>query len=171
MAKNHRLVRSRLIARPLAEVFEFFADAANLEALTPPYLRFRILSPLPIPMEPGARIDYALSLFGVPLRWRTRITDWRPGVQFVDEQESGPYAFWRHTHRFEARGDYTLVHDLVEYREPLGPLGALAHALFVRRTLDFIFNYRGAAMAALLHRGAPRNSPPIQEPTHVRAAR
>jgi ligand-binding SRPBCC domain-containing protein len=169
MPKNHRLVRSQLVARPLDDVFAFFADAANLEPLTPPLLRFRILTPLPIVMETGARIDYRLSLFGVPLRWRTRITDWQPGVQFVDEQESGPYALWRHTHRFEARGSYTLVHDLVEYREPLGPLGLLAHGLFVRRTLDTIFNYRAAAVSTLLDRRPPQGPPPANEAGYVHA--
>ncbi len=90
-ARVHRLERSQRIPRRREEVFAFFADASNLEAITPPFLRFRILSPLPIEMRPGARIEYALSLGGVPLRWSTRITDWEPGVLFVDEQESGPY--------------------------------------------------------------------------------
>ena len=88
----HRLERSQRIPRRRDEVFAFFADASNLEAITPQFLHFRILSPLPIEMRPGARIDYALSLGGVPVRWRTRITEWEPGVRFVDEQESGPYA-------------------------------------------------------------------------------
>ena len=106
--RAHRLERSQRISRRHDEVFAFFADASNLEAITPPFLHFRILSPLPIEMRPGARIDYALSLGGVPLRWRTRITEWEPGVHFVDEQESGPYARWRHTHRFEDQGSSTL---------------------------------------------------------------
>lgn len=138
----HRLERSQLIPRPRDEVFAFFADASNLEAITPPFLRFRILSPLPIEMRQGARIDYALSLAGMPLKWRTRITEWEPGVRFVDEQESGPYRLWRHTHRFEDQGGATRMHDLVEYAEPLGALGWVAHVLFVERALDRIFDYR-----------------------------
>lgn len=139
-------MRSQRVPRPLDEVFAFYADAEKLELLTPRFLRFRILSPTPVAMGVGARIDYALSLFGVPLRWRTCITDWQPGVRFVDEQESGPYAYWRHTHAFTADGDGTLIHDQVEYALPFGPLGRLAHGLFVRRTLERIFDHRHDAV-------------------------
>jgi ligand-binding SRPBCC domain-containing protein len=148
--KVHRLERTQVIARPLDEVFAFFADAANLEALTPPFLRFRFLTPLPIAMRVGATIDYALSLYGVPIKWRSRITEWQPGVGFADEQESGPYALWRHTHSFEARGDSTLVRDVVDYAEPFGPLGRLAHTLFVKSALDRIFDFRRDAIKRLL---------------------
>ncbi|MFT3843373.1 MAG: SRPBCC family protein [Myxococcaceae bacterium] len=141
-AKLHRLERTQRIPKPLDQVFPFFADAANLEALTPAFLRFKILSPLPIEMKAGAQIDYALSLVGVPVKWRTRITVWEPGVRFVDEQESGPYRVWRHTHRFEAQGSSTVMHDQVDYLEPLGPLGQVAHALFVERMLRRIFDFR-----------------------------
>jgi ligand-binding SRPBCC domain-containing protein len=145
-----RLEREQRIERPLAEVFPFFADAGNLEAITPKFLRFRILTPRPIAMHAGARIEYALSLFGVPLRWRTVISDWQPGVRFIDEQESGPYALWRHTHEFEADGNATRMRDVVEYREPLGVLGRMAHGVFVARTLNRIFDYRRDAIARLL---------------------
>ncbi|MFY3746374.1 SRPBCC family protein [Anaeromyxobacter sp. Red801] len=151
----HRLERSQELQRPLDEVFAFYADAANLEAITPPFLHFRVLTPAPIAMRPGARIDYALSLFGVPMRWRTRIAVWEPGVRFVDEQERGPYALWRHTRAFEARGDATVVRDLVEYALPLGPLGTLAHVLFVRRALRAIFDHRREATRRLVE-GAAR---------------
>ena len=150
MKRPHQLARTQLVGRPLHDVFAFFSDAANLEALTPAFLRFRILTPMPIDMRAGAQLDYQLSLFGFPARWRTRITDWQPGQRFVDEQESGPYAFWRHTHEFEARGTSTLVRDVVDYREPLGPLGSVAHLLFVRRTLDRIFDFRRDAIGRLL---------------------
>ena len=141
------------VRRPLGEVFAFFADAANLESITPAFLRFRILTPLPIEMRVGARIDYALSLFGVPLRWRTRIAAWEPGVRFVDEQESGPYALWRHTHDFEAEGERsTIVRDVVEYAVPFGVAGRVAHALLVRRALDRIFDHRREAIGRLLDR-------------------
>jgi ligand-binding SRPBCC domain-containing protein len=146
----HRLERSVRIARPIDEVFAFFADASNLEAITPGFLRFRILTPTPVALRAGARIVYALSLFGVPLRWRTNITEWQPGVGFVDEQESGPYAFWRHTHEFEGDGDGTIVRDRVDYALPLGPLGAAANALFVARTLARIFDFRRDAILRLL---------------------
>ena len=145
-SRVHRLERSQLIPGSRDEVFAFFADAANLEAITPTFLRFRILSPLPIAMRAGARIDYQLSLGGVPMTWRTRIAEWEPGVRFVDEQESGPYRIWRHSHRFEDQGTSTLMSDLVEYAEPLGPLGWVAHALFVERALGRIFDFRREAI-------------------------
>lgn len=153
MGRMHRLSRTQLVDRPIEEVFAFFADPSNLEALTPPFLRFRILTPMPIAMRAGARLDYQLTLFGVPVRWRTRITDWQPGKRFVDEQESGPYALWRHTHDFQARGSSTVMRDVVDYSVPLGPLGALAHLLFVRRTLDRIFDFRRDAVSRLLGPG------------------
>lgn len=168
MRSPHQLVRTQLVAAPLDEVFAFFSDAANLEALTPPFLHFRILTPLPIAMHVGARIDYQLSLFGVPLRWRTRITDWQPGRSFVDEQESGPYASWRHTHEFEARGDGTLMRDVVSYLEPFGALGGLAHVLFVGRTLDRIFDFRRDAVEHLLTRAPVTPSSSLaRESTHA----
>jgi len=154
-AGAHRLEVSHEVPGTPERVFDFFGDARNLEAITPPFLRFRILTPLPIEMRAGTRIDYALSLFGVPVRWTTRITAWEPGVRFVDEQESGPYALWRHTHLFEARGERTLVRDVVHYREPLGPLGRLAHHLFVRRTLVRIFDFRRGAISRLLAPSGP----------------
>ena len=148
--RTHRLERTLQVTRPRGEVFAFFADAANLEEITPAFLRFRILTPKPIDMRVGTRIEYALSLFGFPLRWVTRISDWQPGVLFVDEQEWGPYALWRHTHEFEAQGGSTIVRDLVEYAEPFGPLGQAAHVLFVERALDRIFDFRRDAIQRLL---------------------
>lgn len=148
--KNHRLEREQLLERPVDDVFAFYSDAANLEALTPRFLRFRILTPMPIAMRAGTRIEYSLSLHGMPIRWRTLITRWEPGVAFVDEQESGPYAYWRHEHSFEPRGRQTLMRDIVDYREPLGAVGRIAHALFVRRTLERIFDFRRDAVHRLL---------------------
>jgi len=145
----YRLEQTQIIPRPLAEVFAFFSDAYNLEAITPPFLRFRILTPRPIAMAPGTLIDYQLQLFGVPFRWRTRVEEFEPGVRFVDVQLEGPYALWRHTHEFEATAGGTRMRDLVRYALPLGPLGALAHALFVRRTLGRIFAYRRTRIAEL----------------------
>jgi len=161
MGRLRQLRRTQLVGRPLPEVFAFFSDASNLDALTPPFLHFRILTPMPIELFAGAQLDYQLSLFGVPVRWRTRITDWRPEERFVDEQESGPYAFWRHTHAFEARGASTLMRDVVDYSEPLGPIGTVAHVLFVRRTLDRIFDFRRDAIERLL--GSTRAGQPAGE--------
>lgn len=149
--QRHRLERTQLIARPRGEVFAFFSDAANLEAITPRYLQFRILTPLPIDMREGTIIDYSLALAGIPLRWRTRITLWEPDARFVDEQERGPYAHWRHLHEFESVGAATRIRDVVDYALPLGPLGAAAHALWVRRTLSAIFDYRARAVTERLN--------------------
>jgi ligand-binding SRPBCC domain-containing protein len=146
----HRLRRSQLIRAPLPRTFEFFSEPSNLEALTPDFLRFRILTPMPLEMGAGTRIEYALSLYRVPFRWQTLITEWVPGERFVDEQEAGPYAYWRHTHEFEAQGDNTMVSDLVEYREPLGVLGQVAHAAFVEGTLVKIFDFRREQTKRLL---------------------
>lgn len=155
MSKTHRLTRTQSIARPLPGVFAFFADATNLEAITPPFLRFRIITPPPIEMRAGTRIEYALSLWGVPLRWRTLITCFEPNRRFVDEQEAGPYARWHHLHEFEPDGDGTRMSDTVTYRLPFGSLGALAHPLWVERQLDAIFDFRAQAIERLLGSEAP----------------
>jgi ligand-binding SRPBCC domain-containing protein len=170
MGRLHQLSRTQLVGRPLPEVFAFFSDPSNLEALTPAFLRFGILTPLPIEMRAGAQLDYQLSLFGVPVRWRTRITDWQPGKRFADEQESGPYALWRHTHEFEARGTSTLVRDLVDYSLPLGPIGAVAHLVFVRRVLDRIFDFRRDAIGRLLDRARADHLPEDEETNHAHVA-
>ena len=159
MAVDHRLTRSQLIHRPLPEVFAFFADAANLEAITPAFLRFHILTPAPIEMRVGARIDYRLSLWGVPVTWRTRISAWEPMARFVDEQEAGPYARWHHLHEFEAEGNATRVRDQVTYRLPFGPLGEVAHAVWVRRQLRTIFDFREQAIARCMGTAPAEGSP------------
>src|SRR5512141_3238148 len=148
--RTHVLERTQLVHRPRREVWAFFADPGNLEEITPDFLRFRIVTPRPIPMAAGARIDYRLSLFGVPFSWRTRIEEVVPGESFVDVQLAGPYRRWRHTHRFADAPGGTLVTDRVEYELPLGPLGAVAHALFVARTLDAIFAFRRQRVEVLL---------------------
>jgi hypothetical protein len=153
---NHVLERAQLIDRPRGEVFSFFADARNLEAITPEFLHFEILPPAPVEMRAGTLIDYRLSLFGVPFRWRTRIEEWEPGRRFVDLQLRGPYALWHHTHAFEDADGGTRMTDRVRYRLPLGPLGELAHPVFVRRTLERIFDFRRDRIARLLAAGAVR---------------
>ena len=140
--KSYRLDRSQGVPQSLNDVFHFFANAGNLELITPEFLHFRILTPLPICMEPGTLIDYRLQLCSLPFHWRTRIEIFEPGQRFTDVQVSGPYRRWHHLHEFTAVPEGTLVHDVVDYELPLGPLGALTHVLFVRRTLEKIFDYR-----------------------------
>jgi len=140
------LTARTLVRRPLPDVFAFFADCRNLEALTPPELRFRILTPDAHEVREGLRIDYQLRIWGIPFQWQSLISAWEPGRRFVDEQTRGPYRRWHHEHRFEAAGDGTIVTDQVDYSVPGG---AIAH-LVVRPQLMRIFRYRAERLAELL---------------------
>ena len=136
-------------------MFSFFADARNLEALTPPWLKFEVLTPAPIEMRPGALIDYRIRVHGLPIRWRTEITEWSPPHRFVDVQLSGPYTLWHHTHTFEERDGGTLCRDDVRYR-PRG--GAMMNWLFVRRDVERIFATRRERLEEIF--GASENKNP-----------
>ena len=154
------LEREQFIPRPLAEVFPFFADAANLQAITPAFLDFRFLTTLPIEMRPGTLIDYQIKLFGLPLKWRTRIEEFEPPHRFADVQVRGPYKLWHHTHEFREVEGGTLMTDRVRYQLYLGPLGWLAHVLWVRRTLARIFDHRWQTIERLLC-GDPKPPPAL----------
>jgi ligand-binding SRPBCC domain-containing protein len=128
-----------LLPLPIGELFPFFAEARNLETLTPPWLKFEVLTPPPITLRAGALIDYRIRVHGLPIRWRTEIVEWDPPHRFVDVQLRGPYQLWHHTHTFEGHGDSTLCRDDVRYW-PRG--GAIIDRLFVRRDVERIFAFR-----------------------------
>lgn len=136
------------LAAPLTSVFSFFSNARNLELLTPPWLRFEVVTEGEIPMSRGTRIDYRLRLRGLPLRWRSEITAWDPPHRFVDEQVSGPYRTWTHEHRFDVeerpgRAPVVIASDEVRYQ---APGGALVNRLLVAPDLKRIFRYRTARL-------------------------
>jgi ligand-binding SRPBCC domain-containing protein len=134
------LTAELVIDRPLEEVFDFFSDAGNLEAITPPWLNFRIVTPMPLEMKKGALIDYRLQLHGLPIKWRTEIEAWQPPRRFVDQQLRGPYKKWYHEHTFEALSpNQTLAKDRVHY---IPRFGSLVHKYFVKPDLMKIFSYR-----------------------------
>lgn len=150
MARRHVLERIQVVARPRDEVWAFFSDPRNLEAITPNFLRFRIANAGPIPMIEGGTVEYRLSLFGIPFAWRSRFEEVLGGERFVDVQVKGPYRHWRHVHAFADSAGGTEVRDRVEYELPLGPLGEAAHAIFVERSLRRIFDHRRERVAELL---------------------
>ena len=147
----HVLERSQRVELPVGRAFEFYADAHNLEKLTPPWMAFEVITPGPIEMRPGALIDYRINVHGLPMRWRTRIDAWEPPFRFIDVQLRGPYSRWEHTHTFQADGDdAVLIGDRVRYVLPLGPLGEIAHVALVKRDLKRIFDYRELAVSRAL---------------------
>lgn len=136
------LERKQIIQHPRDEVFEFFADAGNLERITPPELNFHIITPQPIDIKKGALIDYTLKLRGIPITWKTEITQWNPPFDFIDSALKSPYKQWIHLHTFEAgENGETIMKDIVRYRLPFEPLGDLAH-WYVKKELKYIFDYR-----------------------------
>ena len=145
MAKTHRFKTSMTLPFGLRETFAFFADASNLEKITPPELSFHILTPQPIDIIEGSEIDYQLRLYGLPLSWRARITNWNPPHRFVDEQIQGPYKLWVHLHRFYQQNGSTKVVDEVRYQLPLWPLGEVVYPL-VAAQLRRIFRFRKQAI-------------------------
>lgn len=147
VAGAYQLRTELWLPRGIQEVFDFFADAYKLEDITPPWLHFHVLTPKPVPMFPGTKIDYKLRLHGLPVRWRSEISEWEPPRRFVDRQLAGPYRLWHHLHEFEEQDGGTLVKDTVDYKVPGG---SFVHWLMVRRDLETIFRYRHERMQHFL---------------------
>jgi len=150
--KVYTLYKKIVIKKPLEEVFRFFQEPENLGKITPSGMGFKILTPAPIKMEKGTVIDYIIHIKGIAQHWQTLITDYDPPLKFADLQLKGPYTFWHHTHRFEAQGDSTIMHDEVSYVLPLGILGRMAHSIFIKSELKRIFDYRERVIQAYFQR-------------------
>jgi ligand-binding SRPBCC domain-containing protein len=145
----HTFTREQFIERPVDDVFAFYADAANLERITPAWLNFRILTPMPIEMRPGARIDYRIRLRGLPVTWKSEIVEWDPPRRFTDVQLRGPYRTWEHTHEFHPVSGGTLVRDSVRYELPAGWLGEVLRRTGVSRDIAAIFEHRRVRLAQI----------------------
>lgn len=143
------LERTQFIPASPEQVFPFFSEARNLAEITPKWLGFRLLTTDPIEMRAGTRIEYRISLHGLPLKWRTLISEWNPPFGFKDIQVSGPYKIWEHEHRFEPVAGGTVMRDIVRYELPLGFLGSLVERYWVRRDLQRIFDHRAQCIAGL----------------------
>jgi ligand-binding SRPBCC domain-containing protein len=148
----HVLRRHQVVQGTHEEVFAFFESPWNLEAITPPWLRFEIVDTTDETMRVGTEITYRLKWQGIPMRWRTRIAECEPGMMFADEMTRGPYRRWYHRHSFTAVPGGVEVVDVVEYELPLGWLGRLVHAALVRAQLEAIFDYRTTAVAEIFAR-------------------
>jgi ligand-binding SRPBCC domain-containing protein len=156
--KLHILSRRQWVPAGHEEVFAFFESAGNLFRITPAEMRFQIINPLPVTMREGTLIDYVVRVGLLPVRWTTLITKYDAPAEFVDVQLKGPYSYWHHQHEFIARDGGTEIVDTVHYALPFGILGELVHVLFVRRTLDRIFDYRKGAIESILSPGGIRRS-------------
>jgi len=139
-----------LLARPPGELFAFFGAAHNLEKITPDLLSFKVITPGPIQMKPGTLIDYKLKVRGIPIHWRTQITEWDPPHRFCDTQLKGPYKQWVHTHTFTEEDGGTRCDDVVAYAPPGGPLAPLINKLVVQRDVEKIFAHRAEVLEDLL---------------------
>ncbi len=128
-----------MVSQPRSEVFAFFSDAHQLEKITPPSVKFSVITPKPIEMKAGTLIDYKLKVHGLPIRWQSKITIWEPESRFVDEQVKGPYKHWHHEHIFKDYEGGTHIIDIVDYDVPFS---FLLHSLLIRPDLEKIFNYR-----------------------------
>lgn len=156
--RTYELHRVQKLAGRPSEVYPFFERPENLSRITPAWLNFRIRTPSPVEMREGAVIDYTIRWMGIPLRWRTRITVYRPPEEFVDKQIRGPYTHWRHSHRFEGAGRETTMTDRVTYALPGGIAGRVLHRLLIRPQLEAIFDYRARVIEGVFNNAVREGS-------------
>jgi len=148
----HEIVMSQWVPQPLDKTFEFFKEAKNLEKLTPDFLEFKVLKQSTQSIQEGTTLDYRLKLHGIPIGWRSKITDWEPNEKFSDIQLKGPYGYWRHTHEFENKNGGTLIRDRISYKPPFGAAGDLLAGYFIKKDLKAIFNYRCKTIDSIFSR-------------------
>lgn len=141
------LVVHQFVPKTLDQVFPFYANEQNLETITPSFLNFKVLGKNTPTIKEGTKIDYKLSLHGIPFFWRTEIVSWKPPLLFIDIQLKGPYKKWHHTHRFESLGNGTLISDEIRYQVPFGFLGSLIAGRKVASDIKAIFAYRREVIA------------------------
>jgi ligand-binding SRPBCC domain-containing protein len=165
--KIFTLQREQLLPGTPDEVFPFFADARNLEAITPPLLKFEVVTPGEIAMQVGTLIQYRLTLRGLGIDWLTSIQEWEPPHRFVDVQVRGPYQLWHHTHDFAPHPEGTLMHDTVRYAIGFGPFGQLAARAFVHRDIQNIFDFRRAAVVPALRRLRADGGEAVEDEVHA----
>jgi ligand-binding SRPBCC domain-containing protein len=158
--KTHKLKTEIWLPQKRTTVFSFFADPRNLEDLTPRWLHFKILTPMPLQIKSGVLIDYRLRLYGIQLRWQSEISVWEPPHRFVDRQTRGPYRVWIHEHTFAEHRGGTLVGDSVEYA---AAGGILVHKLFLARDLRRIFAYRHARLRQRFGASKPQNPTAVKQ--------
>jgi ligand-binding SRPBCC domain-containing protein len=156
----YQLECETLIETSLPETFAFFQDPNNLSKITPPWMGFEVISKDRVEMRKGAEIEYRIRWMGLPLHWKTLISEYEPPFLFVDKQLNGPYALWRHRHTFAASPAGTIVGDHLDYALPLGVFGRVAHGLLVGRQLREIFAYRQKQLSRIFH----GKTLPIHEP-------
>jgi ligand-binding SRPBCC domain-containing protein len=151
----HYLHRTQIIPAPLEKVWDYFSDPRNLDLMTPPDMRFRILTdPLPR-MYQGQIIEYRVEFIkGLPSLWVTEIAHVRELEYFVDEQRLGPYRFWYHEHSFQPVDGGILMTDKVTYSIGFGPLGDFLNAVWISRRLKGIFDFREQKMNEIFPAGA-----------------
>ena len=166
--KRHVLERRQLVSGEIDSVFSFFENPANLEAITPPWLNFQIIESTDDRVRVGTEFEYRLRWQGIPMSWRSRISEYERNEHFADEMLRGPYARWYHRHHFERLPGGVEIVDRVEYELPFGPLGRLVHHLIVRRQLEAIFDYRRDTIAGIFRGGSVDES---DRPTSASAAR